>query len=79
MKILTDIRPLPGYCLSCVFSDGTRKIADITPYLSKEAFRPLKDPQVFSSALHNGGYYVEWKNYEVDLSADTLWHIAVTA
>ncbi|HET7118384.1 MAG TPA: DUF2442 domain-containing protein [Hanamia sp.] len=76
MRTLTDIRPLSNYRLECFFSDSTKKIADIKPFLDKEAFKPLADPIVFASALYNGGYFVEWKNYEVDLSADTLWHIS---
>jgi hypothetical protein len=79
MRILTTIKPLSNYRLECIFSDGTKKIADIKPFLDKEAFKPLADPHVFASALHNGGYFVEWKNYEVDLSADTLWHISANA
>jgi hypothetical protein len=79
MRILAQIEPLPDFCLACIFRDGTKKIADLKPYLSKEAFRPLNDPFVFSSAIYNGGYFVEWKNYEIDLSADTLWHIASSA
>ena len=76
MRTITDIKPLINYRLECLFSDGTKRIADIKPFLDKEAFRPLKDPNVFASALVNGGYFVEWKNYEIDLSADTLWHIS---
>jgi len=76
MRTLTNIKPLSDYRLECLFSDGTTKIADIKPFLDKEAFKPLTDPHVFASALYNGGYFVEWKNYEVDLSADTLWHIS---
>lgn len=76
MRTLIDIKPLSNFRLECLFSDGTKKIADIKPYLDKEVFKPLNNPNIFSSALYNGGYYVEWKNYDIDLSADTLWHIA---
>lgn len=78
MRTLTDIKPLSNYRLECTFNDGTKKIADIKPFLDKEAFKPLADPFIFTSALYNGGYFVEWKNYEVDLSADTLWHISAS-
>ena len=76
MRTLTDIKPLSNFRLQCLFSDGTTKIADIKPYLDKEAFKALNDPHVFASAVRNRGYFVEWKNYKVDLSADTLWHIS---
>ncbi|MCH5599333.1 DUF2442 domain-containing protein [Niabella ginsengisoli] len=76
MKTLTDISALSDFRLSCLFNDGSRRIADIKPFLNKEVFKPLADPDVFFSALHNGGYFIEWKGYDVDLSADTLWHIS---
>lgn len=79
MRTLTDIKPLNNYRLKCLFNDGTEKIADIKPFLDKEAFRPLTDPHVFTSTLYNGGYFVAWKNGEIDLSADTLWHISAKA
>jgi len=34
---------------------------------------------MFSAMLSNHGYFVEWKDYNIDLSADTLWHIAANA
>jgi hypothetical protein len=78
MRKLHTIKPLSNYLLQCVFSDGTTKIADIKPFLDKEAFKSLKDPALFEFAIHNGGYFVEWKNLEIDLSADTLSHISKT-
>jgi hypothetical protein len=79
MRKISEIQTLPDFMLLCVFSDGTKKIADLKPYLSREAFLPLKDPYIFASAIRNGDYFVEWKNYEIDLSADTLWHISAGA
>lgn len=76
MKKLTKIKPLSNFRLECDFSDGTKKIADIKPFLDKEVFKPLNNPHIFNSAIYNGGYFVGWNNYDVDLSADTLWHIA---
>ncbi len=79
MRTLTDIKPLNNFRLECLFSDGTKKIADIKPFLDKEVFKPSNDPHIFSSTLYNGRYFIEWKNYDVNLSADTLWHIADNA
>jgi len=79
MRTITSITALSDFRLECIFSDGSRKIADIKPYLSSEAFKPLSDPSIFSSTLSNHGYFVEWKDYDIDLSADTLWHIAANA
>jgi hypothetical protein len=80
MRTLTHIKALSDFRLECIFNDdSTTKIADIKPFLHAEAFKPLADYAIFSSALVNWGYFVEWKNYDVDLSADTLWHIAIDA
>lgn len=76
MRILTDIKALTDFQLECIFSDGNRKIADIKPMLGAEAFKPLSDPHIFASMFSNKGYFVEWKDQDIDLSADTLWHIA---
>ena len=76
MRTLINVKALTGFRLDCIFNDGSRKIADIKPFLDKEFFKPLTDPNIFGSRLHNGGYFVEWKDYNVDLSADTLWHIS---
>jgi hypothetical protein len=79
MRIITDIKALSDFRLECLFNDGSRRIADIKPYLRAEAFKPLADPIIFSSMLSNQGYFVEWKNLDIDLSADTLWHISANA
>ena len=79
MRTITDIKVLSDFRLECIFNDGSKKIADIKPFLSAEAFKPLADPRIFSSMLSNQGYFIEWKDYNVDLSADTLWHIAANA
>lgn len=76
MRIITDIKPLNDFRLECVFNNGEKKIASIKPFLKSEVFKPLNDPKVFFSTIYNGGYYIVWKDYEIDLSADTLWHIA---
>ncbi len=78
MRTIKEIKTLNDFKLECIFDDGTKGIADIKPFLSTEAFRPLAEPKAFS-AIRNCGYFVEWSQYELDLSADTLWHIAESA
>lgn len=75
MKRIITLKTLDNYKLECVFEDGTVKIADVAEYMNTEAFKPLANPEMFSAALKNRGYFIEWENYDVDLSADTLWHI----
>ena len=79
MRTITNIRALSDYRLECVFNDGSVRIADIKPFLTAEAFKPLSDQHIFSSNLSNQGYFVEWKDHDIDLSADTLWHISAHA
>ena len=74
MRFLTYIKPLSDYKLACTFDNGIEKVADLTQYLQSEAFRPLQNLELFSE-VQNKQYYVEWLDGEVDLSADTLWHI----
>ncbi len=76
MRTITSVTPLKNYRIECLFDDGSKLVADITPYLEKDTFKPLLNPAIFSSALQNRGYFIEWKNCGIDLSADTLWHIA---
>ncbi|ADB41999.1 DUF2442 domain-containing protein [Spirosoma linguale] len=76
MRFLTNIKPISNHRLVCTFDNGVEKIADITQYLGAEAFKPLRDLDEFNK-VQNKEYYVEWLDGEVDLSADTLWHIGV--
>ncbi len=76
MKTLSAVKALENYKLQCIFDDGTKKVADISVYLDAPAFVPLKQKEVFKK-VSNENYFVEWKDCEVDLSADTLWHIGV--
>lgn len=74
MRNIRTVQARDGYLLECYFDDGSIKTADIKPYLNSEAFRPLRDIMIFNKVI-NHHYYVSWPNEEVDLSADTLWHI----
>ena len=74
MRKILEVRAIEGYFSEYFFDDGSRKMADIRPYLDSEAFRSLHDLAVFKE-VENNKYYVSWQNEEIDLSADTLWHI----
>lgn len=74
MRTLESVSPISNYKLECTFSDGTHKIADVSVYLDAPAFKPLTEPQAFLKVI-NKKYFVEWSDHEIDLSADTLWHI----
>ncbi len=74
MRKIRVVCAIDGYLLECSFEDGSRRIADIKPYLKSEAFQSLQEVAVFKRVTNNGDY-VSWQNEEIDLSADTLWHI----
>ena len=74
MRKIQMVKATDGYLLECFFDDGSTRMADIKPYLQTEAFQPLQDITIFKR-VKNNQYYVSWRNEEVDLSADTLWHI----
>lgn len=76
MYELIEIKPLADFILECRFSNGILKIVDLKPYLNKEAFLPLKDYGNFKKAV-NKDYFVEWLGLDIDLSADTLWHLGI--
>ena len=76
MRTIVSIQPMENFKLLCTFSDVSIKVADTFPYLNGEAFKPLLDPAVFSK-VENRKLYAEWPVYELDLSADTLWHIGI--
>lgn len=68
---VTSVQPLPEYRLLLEFSNGERKIFDVTPYLSKGVFMQLRDPGAFAAA-HVVYGSVEWPA-GAGLSYDTLY------
>lgn len=67
---LLKVTPKPDWTLQVEFVDGLNGVFNVAPYLSDEAFEPLKDIAEFRK-IHNGGYFIEWE-CGADLSADTL-------
>ena len=68
---VASVRPLPQHRLFVEFSNGERKIFDVTPYLSKGVFVQLREPATFA-AVRVTFCSVEWPG-EIDLSHDTLY------
>lgn len=77
MKKITNIDVNPPFEIVCTFEDGTIRKADISELLNSPVFQPLRNPINLLKA-ENRGYFVEWPDWEVDLSADTLWHLGIT-
>ena len=57
MREIREVKAIEGYLLEFSFDDGSRKMADIRPYLDSEAFRSLHDLAVFKQ-VENNKYYV---------------------
>lgn len=74
MRKLINIEYLKDCKLFCTFSDGTIKIADISTYINTPAFEPLKNEKSIENFV-NKDYFIEWSEFELDISADTLWHM----
>jgi len=74
MRAISKIEYLKGYLVYCRFNDGIEKTIDLSPLLSKPVFKILSDKNIFRK-FKNKNYFIEWENYDLDLSADTLFHL----
>ena len=73
MRNIVSIKPMEDYQLSVKFENGIEKNVDLKPYLQLPVFSILKNISIFQKVI-NRGYFIEWQEQEIDLSADTLWH-----
>ncbi len=70
-----SVKPLADYRLLLVFDGGERRIFDVTPWLTKGAFRELRDESVFRTARVSFDT-VEWDN-GTDLCPELLYSESV--
>lgn len=77
MLRVTDADYVKDYELLLTFSDGSRKLCDLGPYLTGEVFGELKDIEKF---VQYGltGYTIEWAN-GADLAPEFLHDIGRAA
>ena len=73
MRTITELYPTENFILRVRFENGTEKSFDLKPYLHLPVFAALQKQEDFNSVV-NKGYFIEWPSFEIDLSADTLWH-----
>lgn len=73
MRKIIAVKPLDNYILEVEFENNCIKLFDFSLYLSYPVFKILKDLNNFNKVV-NKGYFIEWETFELDLSADTLWH-----
>ena len=77
MLRITDVDYVKDYELLLTFSDGTRKLADLKPYLTCEVFGELLDLDKFTQ-FGLTGYTIEWAN-GADLAPEFLHDIGIAA
>jgi hypothetical protein len=75
MRAIKTVQPLDDWTLAIAFDTGEARRFDLKPWLSDEAFEELADLVLFKQ-VKNNGYFIEWAN-GADLSADTLFHLAM--
>lgn len=67
-----DVKPLENYNLLIKFENGEEKIFDVKPYLEYEAFKKLKNKELFKK-VKVGGLSIEWSTGE-DICPDELYN-----
>ncbi len=73
MLKVTGVDYVKDYELLLTFSDGTRKLCDLRPYLTGEVFGELLDHSKFTQ-YGLTGYTIEWAN-GADLAPEFLHDI----
>lgn len=75
MHSVKDVSYISDYKLLLTFEDGSKRIADLKPYLDGEMFEPLKDIEYFKQVSVNPDVdTIIWKN-GADMSPDFLYEI----
>ena len=77
MLKIVDAEYVKEYELLITFNDGSRKLADLKPYLTGEVFSELLDRDKFVQYGLNG-YTIEWVN-GADLAPEFLYDIGIAA
>lgn len=75
MKQIKTIIPLENFMLLAEFTNGEKRIKDISRLFDKPIFAPLKDRSFFMSAFVGNGAVV-WKDSagnEIDICPDTFY------
>jgi hypothetical protein len=72
------VRPLDGYQLLVSYSNGEKRITDMTSLLDRPAFQPLKDKSVFDRISVEYGIPM-WLDGEIDISPEWLYEHGTNA
>lgn len=75
MLQVRSVKPIPGFLLRLVFSNGEQRQFDMRPYLHYPVFRRLENPGFFSLAHIDYGTVV-WPG-NIDIAPETLYDRSV--
>ena len=68
---ITDVEPLGGWKVRCVFSDGLEGICDLSDFASSPAFEEWRtNPDLFAAVRHEDHALI-W-NEDLDVSGDMV-------
>ena len=67
---VTQCEPMPGYKLKVTCSDGATGIFDMSRYVDRGMFKPLKDPQTFDRVRLEFGV-PSWPG-DIDIAAERV-------
>lgn len=71
---VVSVQVLDGYRLGLEFSNGERRVLDMTPLLDKGVFKELRDKNIFAGVNINPDFgCLEWKNGEIDIDTYTAF------
>lgn len=73
---ISGVRPLDNHRLWIRFNTGETKIFDFSPLLSKPAFAPLADKEVFNGVYIDYGMTV-WNDGDIDIAPEYLYEQGV--
>lgn len=74
MRKIVSFKEISATQLVCTFDNNVTKKIDLSPFINSEAFGFLKNKNAVYF-LTNHKRHLEWQPQNVDLSADTLWHV----
>lgn len=69
---VSGVRPMDNHMLWVRFNTGETKLIDFKPFLSKRAFSPLTNMDIFRSVYIDYGTTV-WNDGEIDIAPETLY------
>ena len=69
--LIKDVKVLEEYKLLLIYENGEQRIYDMKPNLQYEAFKKLKDYELFKK-VHAAGETIEWETGE-DVSPESLY------